>query len=70
MATVSSGSSGTSTATNMIVGFGLAIIGLVLSFVSEGTGHAKFYSDPSVSFGGKVDQAFDGAEPPSEGFGL
>jgi hypothetical protein len=58
------------TTTNLIFGFGLALVGLVLSFVSKGVGHAKFYSDPSTSFGDKVDQAFDGGEPPSEGFGL
>ena len=58
------------TTTNIVFGFGLAILGLVLSFVSKGIGHAQFYSDPSTSFGDKVDQAFDGGEPPSEGFGL
>ena len=58
------------TTTNMIFGFGLALVGLILSFVSKGVGHAKFYTDPSTSFGDKVDQAFDGGEPPSEGFGL
>jgi amino acid transporter len=58
------------TTTNIVFGFGLAILGLILSFVSKATGHAKFYSDPSSSFGDKVDQTFDGGEPPSEGFGL
>jgi amino acid transporter len=58
------------TTTNIVFGFGLAILGLVLSFVSKGVGHAPFYSDPSTSFGDKVEQAFDGGEPPSEGFGL
>ena len=61
---------GALTATNIVAGFGLALLGLVLSFVSKGVGHAKFYTDPSTSFGDKVDQAFDGGEPPSEGFGL
>jgi amino acid transporter len=58
------------TFTNIVFGFGLAILGLVLSFVAKGVGHAKFYTDPSTSFGDKVDEAFDGGEPPSEGFGL
>ena len=58
------------TTTNMIFGFGLAIVGLILSCVSKGVGHATFYTDPSTSFGDKVDEAFDGGEPPSEGFGL
>ncbi len=57
------------TATNLIFGFGLALVGLVLSFVSAATGHAKFYSDPSTSFGDKVEATFDNPEPPSEGPG-
>ncbi len=39
-------------------------------FVSKGVGHAKFYTDPTTSFGDKVDATLDGGEPPSEGFGL
>ena len=58
------------TTTNMIFGFGLALIGLVLSFISAGVGHATFYTDPSTSFGDKVDAAFDGDDPPSQGPGL
>jgi amino acid transporter len=58
------------TGTNLIFGFGLALVGLVLSFVSSAVGHARFYSDPSTSFGDKVEAAFDNPEPPSEGFGL
>jgi amino acid transporter len=58
------------TFTNIVFGFGLAILGLILSFVSKGVGHAAFYSDPSSSFGDKVDAALDGTEPPSEGLGL
>ena len=57
------------TSTNMIFGFGLALVGLVLSFISAGVGHAKFYSDPSTSFGDKVDAAFDAGDPPSVGPG-
>ena len=58
------------TATNMIFGFGLALVGLILSFVSSRVGHAKFYTDPSTSFGDKVDETLDRPEPPSEGSGL
>jgi amino acid transporter len=58
------------TFTNIVFGFGLAILGLILSFVSKGVGHARFYSDPSSSFGDKVDATLDSTEPPSEGFGL
>ena len=61
---------GVLTFTNIVFGFGLAVLGLILSFVSKGVGHAKFYSDPSVSFGDQVDATLDGPEPPSEGFGL
>ena len=35
------------TTTNIIFGFGLAIVGLILSFISAAVGHATFYSDPS-----------------------
>jgi amino acid transporter len=58
------------TRTNIIFGFGLALVGLILSFISAAVGHARFYSDPSTSFGDKVDAALDSGEPPSEGFGL
>jgi amino acid transporter len=58
------------TNTNLVFGFGLALVGLILSFVSAAVGHAKFYSDPTTSFGDKVEAAFDNPEPPSEGFGL
>jgi len=58
------------TGTNIVAGFGLALLGLVLSFVSKGVGHAKFYSDPSTSFGDQVEATFENPEPPSEGFGL
>ena len=62
--------SGQLTGTNIVFGFGLALVGLILSFVSKAVGHAKFYSDPTTSFGDKVEAAFDNPEPPSEGFGL
>jgi len=58
------------TTTNLVFGFGLALVGLILSFVSKGVGHAKFYSDPTTSFGDKVEAAFENPEPPSDGFGL
>jgi amino acid transporter len=58
------------TFTNIVFGFGLAVLGLILSFVSKGVGHAKFYTDPSTSFGDQVDAALDGPAPPSEGSGL
>ena len=61
---------GALTGVEIVLGFGLALLGLVLSFVSKGVGHAKFYSDPTTSFGDKVEAAFDNPEPPSEGFGL
>ncbi len=37
------------TTTNLIFGFGLAIVGLILSFVAKAVWHAKFYSDPRAS---------------------
>ncbi len=52
------------------LGFGLALAAIPLSFVAKAVGHAKFYSDPTTSFGDKVEAAFDKPEPPSEGFGL
>jgi amino acid transporter len=61
---------GVLTFTNIVFGFGLALVGLVLSFVSAAVGHAKFYSDPSTSFGDKVDETLDRPAPPSQGSGL
>jgi amino acid transporter len=57
------------TGTNLVFGFGLAVVGLILSFVSAAVGHAKFYSDPSTSFGDKVEATFDKPAPPSGGTG-
>ena len=45
-----------SPATNLIFGFGLALVGLILSFISAAWATRKFYSDPSTSFGDKVDR--------------
>ena len=61
---------GALTGVEIVLGFGLALVGLVLSFVSKAVGHSKFYSDPTTSFGDKVEAAFDNPEPPSEGFGM
>jgi hypothetical protein len=36
-------------------GLGLALLGVILSFVSSRTGKAQFYSDPSVSHGDTVE---------------
>lgn len=57
------------TFTNIVFGFGLALLGLVLSFVSAAVNKPKFYSDPSTSFGDKVDAELDAPEPPKEGSG-
>ena len=52
------------------LGFGLALLGYRCRSSPKAVGHAKFYSDPTTSFGDKVEAAFDNPEPPSEGFGL
>lgn len=51
---------GSLTWTNIIFGFGLAIVGLVLSFISAAVGKAPFYSDPRVSHGDTVEQELAG----------
>lgn len=53
---------GALTFTNIVFGFGLAIVGLVLSFVSKAVGHAHFYTDPTTSFGDKVDAVLDSGD--------
>jgi amino acid transporter len=45
-------------------GFGLAAVGLVLSFVSQRVGKSAFYSDPTTSYGDRVDEELAG--PPAE----
>ena len=45
-------------------GFGLAAVGLVLSFVSQRVGKSTFYSDPTTSYGDRVDEELGG--PPAE----
>jgi amino acid transporter len=42
-------------------GLGLALLGLVLSFISSRVGKARFYSDPSVSHGDTVEAELAGA---------
>jgi len=37
-------------------GFGLAAVGLVLSFVSQRVGKSHFYSDPTTSYGGRIEE--------------
>ena len=41
-------------------GLGLALLGLVLSFISSRVGRARFYSDPSVSHGDTVEAELAG----------
>ena len=48
-------------------GLGLALLGLVLSFISSRAGKARFYSDPSVSHGDTVEAELAGAEVGAEG---
>ena len=40
----------------------IALLGLVLSFISSRTGKASFYSDPSVSHGDTVEAELAGVE--------
>lgn len=44
-------------------GFGLAAVGLVLSFVSQYAGKSRFYSDPTTSHGGRVEEELAGSQP-------
>jgi amino acid transporter len=37
-------------------GFGLAAVGLLLSFVAQRAGKSAFYSDPTTSYGGRVEE--------------
>jgi amino acid transporter len=45
-------------------GFGLAAVGLVLSFVSQYVGKSRFFTDPTTSYGDRVEEEL--AEPPFE----
>jgi amino acid transporter len=42
-------------------GFGLAAVGLVLSFVSQYAGRSRFYSDPTTSHGDVVEEELGGS---------
>jgi hypothetical protein len=44
------------------LGLGLAAVGLVLSFVSSYVGKSRFFSDPTTSYGDRVEEEL--AEPP------
>ena len=44
------------TTTNLVFGFGLAAVGLVLSFIVAYTRHPAFYRDPRRSYGDKIDE--------------
>jgi amino acid transporter len=44
-------------------GFGLAALGLVLSFVSQYVGRSSFYSDPTTSHGDEVEEELAGSQP-------
>jgi TRAP-type C4-dicarboxylate transport system permease large subunit len=57
-------SQGLLTGVEIAFGFGLAAIGLVLSFVSQRVGKSTFYSDPTTSYGDRVDEELAG--PPAE----
>ena len=44
-------------------GFGLAAVGLVLSFVSQYVGKSTYFSDPTTSQGDRVEEELAGPEP-------
>ena len=41
-------------------GFGLALLGLILSFVSQRVGRSSFYTDPTASHGDLVEEELAG----------
>ena len=43
-------------------GFGLAAVGLVLSFVSQYVGKSTFFSDPTTSYGNRVEEELTGPQ--------
>jgi hypothetical protein len=45
-------------------GFGLAALGLVLSFVSQYAGKSRFYSDPTTSAGDVVQEELTKPQAP------
>jgi hypothetical protein len=38
------------------IGFGFAVVGLIISFIVARTGHAPFYTDPTTSHGDHVEE--------------
>ena len=44
-------------------GFGLAAIGLLLSFVAQRAGKSTFYTNPTASYGGRVEEELAGPPP-------
>ncbi len=44
-------------------GFGLAAVGLLLSFVAQRVGKSTFYSDPTTSHGDRVEEELAGPQP-------
>jgi amino acid transporter len=44
-------------------GFGLAAVGLALSFVSQYVGKSSYYSDPTTSHGDEVEEELAGSQP-------
>jgi amino acid transporter len=44
-------------------GFGLALVGLLLSFVAQRAGKSAFYSDPTTSHGDTLDEELTGSQP-------
>jgi amino acid transporter len=55
--------SGSLNGIEMVFGFGLAIVGLILSFVAQRTGKSSFYTDPTTSHGDLVEQELAGQQP-------
>ncbi|HEY1615961.1 MAG TPA: hypothetical protein VGG25_00005, partial [Streptosporangiaceae bacterium] len=51
---------GSLNAIEIVFGFGLALVGLVLSFVAQRTGKSSFYTDPTHSHGDLVEQELAG----------
>ena len=44
-------------------GFGLALLGLILSFVAQRVGRSSFYTDPSISHGDLIEDELAGPTP-------
>jgi amino acid transporter len=50
-------------AVEIVFGFGLAVVGLALSFVSQRVGHSSYYTDPTTSHGDTVEAELAGPNP-------